>query len=282
MSAGVSSKWSRWKSSARRSFSAGSSPIVALGVRVPIMARYSSTHLRHTPANRAICPRSVTTTKWKPCALEPLGAHVAASTTLVRISSGTGSGLRRRMARIVAITPNSGASAPTGGSWSAGAERTSSVDMGGDATGMSVVAYAPGRVNLLGEHTDYNGGLALPFAIEAGVTLRATTIPGPFVLARARDLDENDHFELHHPHPAAGWRGFLRGAAAELAWAGNALRPAKLEISGTVPRGRGVGSSSALTVSLAMAMLAMAGIEEDDRLHLARVCSRIEGEWAGG
>src|SRR3954454_12774927 len=188
MSAGGSSKWSRWESSARRNFSAASSPIVALGVRVPIMARYSSTHLRHTPANRAICPRSVTTTKWKPCALEPLGAHVAASTSLVRISSGTGSGLRRRMARIAAITPNSGASAPTGGSWSAGAERTSSVGMGGDARGMSVVAYAPGRVNLIGEHTDYNGGLALPFAIAVGVTVRAQPRDDRLVVARALDL----------------------------------------------------------------------------------------------
>jgi galactokinase len=53
----------------------------------------------------------------------------------------------------------------------------------------SVTAFAPGRVNLLGEHTDYNGGLALPFAIEEGVTVRATTVPGPFVLARARDLN---------------------------------------------------------------------------------------------
>jgi galactokinase len=146
----------------------------------------------------------------------------------------------------------------------------------------SVTAFAPGRVNLLGEHTDYNGGLALPFAIEEGVTVRATTVPGPFVLARARDLNETDHFDLHHPQPAAGWRGFLRGAAAELAWAGNALRPAKLEISGTVPRGRGLGSSSALAVSLALSMLAHAGIDEGDRLALARLCARIEGEWAGG
>ena len=146
----------------------------------------------------------------------------------------------------------------------------------------SVTAFAPGRVNLLGEHTDYNGGLALSLAIEEGVTVRATTVPGPFVLARARDLNETDHFDLHHPQPAPGWRGFLRGAAAELAWAGNALRPAKLEISGTVPRGRGLGSSSALSVSLALAMLEHAGLPEGDRLDLARLCSRIEGEWAGG
>jgi galactokinase len=146
----------------------------------------------------------------------------------------------------------------------------------------SVTAFAPGRVNLLGEHTDYNGGLALPLAIEQGVTVRATTLPGPFVMARARDLNETDTFDLHHPQPAAGWRGFLRGAAAELAWAGNRLAPAKLEISGTVPRGRGLGSSSALSVSLSLAMLGHAGIEVGDRVELARLSSRVEGEWAGG
>ena len=146
----------------------------------------------------------------------------------------------------------------------------------------SVNAFAPGRVNLLGEHTDYNGGLALPFAIGQGVTVRATTLPGPFVLARARDLGESDHFELHHPGPAAGWRGFLRGTAAHLAWSGHALRPVKLEISGTVPRGRGLGSSSALSVATALAMLASAGIEPGDRMDLARLCARVEGEWAGG
>jgi galactokinase len=146
----------------------------------------------------------------------------------------------------------------------------------------SVTAFAPGRVNLLGEHTDYNGGLVLPLAIEQGVRVRATTLPGPFVMARAKDLHENDTFELHHPTPAAGWRGFLRGAAAELAWAGNKLAPCKLEISGTVPRRRGLGSSSALTVALALALLAHAGIEAPGAEDLARLCARIEGEWAGG
>ena len=146
----------------------------------------------------------------------------------------------------------------------------------------SVTAFAPGRVNLLGEHTDYNGGLALPFATAQGVTVRATTLPGPFVLARAKDLGESDHFELHHPRPAAGWRGFVRGTAAHLAWAGNTLRPARLEISGTVPRGRGLGSSSALSVSVALAMLGTAGLDGGEPLDLARLTARVEGEWAGG
>jgi galactokinase len=145
----------------------------------------------------------------------------------------------------------------------------------------NVIAFAPGRVNLIGEHTDYNGGLALPFAIDRGVTVRATTLPGPFVMARATDLRESDTFELHHPVPAPGWRGFVRGTAAELAWAGNRLRAARLEISGTVPRGAGLSSSAALSGALALAMLGLAGIEPGDRVDLARLCSRVENEWVG-
>jgi galactokinase len=145
----------------------------------------------------------------------------------------------------------------------------------------SVIAFAPGRVNLIGEHTDYNGGLALPFAIDRGVTVRATSLPGPFIMARARDLRETDTFDLHHPEPAPGWRGFVRGTAAELAWAGNRLRAARLDISGTVPRGAGLSSSAALSGALALSMLGMAGIEPGDPVELARLCSRVENDWVG-
>src|SRR5213596_3531911 len=102
---------------------------------------------------------------------------------------------------------------------------------------MTVVAYAPGRVNLIGEHTDYNGGLALPFAIAAGVTVRAQPRDDRLVVARALDLGEEDRFDATAPEPATGWRAFVRGAVALLggAW--------EIEITGTVPRGAGLSSS---------------------------------------
>jgi galactokinase len=100
-----------------------------------------------------------------------------------------------------------------------------------------VVAFAPGRVNLIGEHTDYNLGLALPFAINEGITVRAAALSGRRVEARALDFDEEDEFELHDIAPAPGWRAFVRGVAAELAVDGLALAGARLEITGTVPRG---------------------------------------------
>src|SRR5581483_4897173 len=112
----------------------------------------------------------------------------------------------------------------------------------------SVTAFAPGRVNVIGEHTDYNQGLALPFAIEQGVTVRATAAPGEDgaggrIEALALDLGERDSFPLRDPGAAEGWRAFVRGAAAELAAAGARPPGALLEISGDVPRGGGLSSS---------------------------------------
>jgi galactokinase len=142
-------------------------------------------------------------------------------------------------------------------------------------------AFAPGRVNLIGEHTDYNGGLALPFAIREGVTVRATPLQGDRIEADAVDLDERDRFELPQPAPASGWRTFVRGVAAELARTGVPLSGAKLRISGDVPRGAGLSSSAALEVALALALLAACGAPEPDRVTLAKICSKVENDWVG-
>ncbi len=145
-----------------------------------------------------------------------------------------------------------------------------------------VTAFAPGRVNLIGEHTDYNEGLGLPFAIERGVTVTATALEGDSFEAFARDLGEHDRFEAAAPPPAAGWRAYARGVAAELRAEGLLLRPARLEIAGTIERGSGLSSSAALEVALCLAMLGLAGAAGDvDRLRLARLCSRVENEWVG-
>jgi galactokinase len=154
-----------------------------------------------------------------------------------------------------------------------------------------VTAFAPGRVNLIGEHTDYNQGLALPFAIAAGVTVHAIaatpcTPAAERIEAYARDLREHDELPLAHPSPAPGWRAFVRGVVAELTHAGHPLVGARLEISGDVPQGAGLSSSAALEVALCLALLALsdgddARAADRDRLALARLCSQVESEWVG-
>ncbi|MFZ0089898.1 MAG: galactokinase family protein [Solirubrobacteraceae bacterium] len=154
------------------------------------------------------------------------------------------------------------------------------MNMGGRVHG-EITAFAPGRVNLIGEHTDYNGGLALPFAISDGVTVRAVPSRDGRMHVWASDLDAHDSFDLKSPDRAGGWRAFARGAVAELSGAGHDLEAARLEVTGSVPRGSGLSSSAALEVALCLALLALSDSALPDRLDLAAVCSRIENDWVG-
>jgi galactokinase len=144
-------------------------------------------------------------------------------------------------------------------------------------------AFGPGRVNLIGEHTDYNGGLALPFAISQGVVVDAVAVDDLMIRAHARDLDEQFAFAVTQREREHGWRAFVIGMAAELEVLGVDVSGATLEIGGDLPRGAGLSSSAALEVALCLALLALAGIDpgEPGRLELARVCARVENEWVG-
>ncbi len=146
-----------------------------------------------------------------------------------------------------------------------------------------VSAFGPGRVNLIGEHTDYNDGLALPFAISDGVTVRGWPLGERRIEACALDLgSSSDRFSLGvRPGRRRGWRSFVRGAAFELQELGVALRGARLEIEGTVSRGSGLSSSAALEVALVLALIALADAPAPPRIELAKLCSRVENDWVG-
>jgi galactokinase len=146
-----------------------------------------------------------------------------------------------------------------------------------------VLAIAPGRVNLSGEHTDYNQGLALPFAITEHVRVAAHALDDFRIEVEARDLEEADSFALDGVSPVGGWRDFIRGAVGELQRAGVELAGARLEIAGSVPMGAGLGSSAALAVAVVLALHGLASGEpgEPDRVEVARLCSRIENDWVG-
>jgi galactokinase len=145
-----------------------------------------------------------------------------------------------------------------------------------------VAAFGPGRVNLIGEHTDYNDGLCLPFAIAQGVTVRAEALGGGRVEAFAEDLDESDAFDAAAPPRGVdGWRAFVRGTVAELRAGGHTVDDARLRFAGDLPRGSGLSSSAALSTALVLALIALAGEDEGDRRELARLCSRVENDWVG-
>ena len=154
----------------------------------------------------------------------------------------------------------------------------------------SAAAFAPGRVNIIGEHTDYNLGLALPFAVADGVTVRgwADDESEETLSVLAADLGQSDRFALAAPGAAEGWRAFVRGAAAELHAAGVPLRGARLEISGRLAQGSGLSSSAALTIAVCLALIELGrpdgadpGEPPLDRMRLAGLCSRVENRWTG-
>ena len=125
-------------------------------------------------------------------------------------------------------------------------------------TAPTCAASAPGRVNLLGEHTDYNGGPVLPMAIAA----RTTAVAGPgepgwLELVSQRDgLVTRARWDGMMPD---GWARYVVGVQRELAARGSAPRGARLAVASDVPVGGGLSSSAALTVSTARALAELAG-----------------------
>jgi galactokinase len=150
----------------------------------------------------------------------------------------------------------------------------------GSAEGMRVFR-APGRVNLIGEHTDYSLGFVLPVALDLA-TYIATAPCGDGKLRMysefRKEMREWNAAEIGALKPARHWTDYPVGVAQELLKAGFAIGPANLLIRSTVPEGSGLSSSAALEVSTALALLAGRPF---DRLSLARLCQRAEHNFAG-
>lgn len=146
------------------------------------------------------------------------------------------------------------------------------------------VVFAPGRVNLIGEHVDYNEGLVLPMPITAGTAVAWSAAPGDQVEAQALDLGgARDRFALRglSLHQPADWRSYLRGMAAEGGARGLPVRGAKLAIAGSIPRGSGLSSSASLCVAIGRALAAAAGATEPGARDLALAAQAAEHRWAG-
>lgn len=119
---------------------------------------------------------------------------------------------------------------------------------------------APGRVNLIGEHTDYNDGFVLPAALHFGTT--ATLTP-------------SDEFTLSSEAASPGWTRYVTGVVDELRKLGIEVPRVKLHFTSDVPIGAGLSSSAALEVSSALALLAAAG-RELPKLSIAQLCQQAE------
>ena len=135
--------------------------------------------------------------------------------------------------------------------------------------------WAPGRVNLIGEHTDYSGGLVLPIAIEYGIRLAAASADHEIVLL-SEGYGSGQTVAADGSGPRVeGWARYVQAVAAELADAGRPAIGMRGTISSDLPPGTGLSSSAALEVAVALALCAVAGFELDP-LELALLCQRAE------
>lgn len=148
-----------------------------------------------------------------------------------------------------------------------------------------VIARAPGRVNLIGEHTDYNDGFVLPCAIDRETFVAARKRNDGQICVVAGDLDDaRISFAVAPPitpDAHAPWGNYIRGVVDGLIESGLAVSGAELAIVGNMPRGAGLSSSAALENAAGLALAAIAGQPDFDRTRLALIGQRAEHLFAG-
>jgi galactokinase len=145
------------------------------------------------------------------------------------------------------------------------------------------VWFAPGRANLMGEHTDYNEGFVLPFALARGVTALASARDDGLLALRSKQVpDEPVTVSLDSLAPGAvrGWAAYPAGVAWALRAAGYSVRGASIDVDSDLPVGAGVSSSAALECSVALALCSLSGVAVP-RPELAAIAKRAENEFVG-
>lgn len=141
---------------------------------------------------------------------------------------------------------------------------------------------APGRVNLIGEHTDYNDGFVMPVAVDLYVWAAAAGRADARLVIYSTNFEEGIEIRLGEGSARAegNWGDAVRGIAYFLESQGFPLRGASFLLAGDVPMGAGLGSSAAFEVSVAYALAEVSGLKIE-RVQLAQICQRAENDFAG-
>jgi galactokinase len=145
------------------------------------------------------------------------------------------------------------------------------------------IASAPGRVNLIGEHTDYNGGFVLPMAIPQRTWVAVARRPGTTARASSGNLGDGNRireFEVGGERPGQGWLDYVQGCTQAMAGHGAAPGAFELSVVSDVPLGSGLSSSAALEVAVMRALRDLFGLSIDD-VTLARLGQRAENDFVG-
>jgi galactokinase len=153
---------------------------------------------------------------------------------------------------------------------------------------MPRIYRAPGRVNLIGEHTDYNAGFVMPAAIRFCTTVAIAVRPDRRLRVRSMNFAETFEGPLPDANaapPSRGrrghWSDYVFGVARALQQHGVVIGGADLLIAGDVPLGSGLSSSAALEVAVALALSSCGGGQSLDKIMLASLCQRAENEYVG-
>ena len=141
---------------------------------------------------------------------------------------------------------------------------------------------APGRVNLIGEHTDYNDGFVMPAALDFATWVTVSPLEQRKLKIFSENFNEEIEVDLDDPNLSArhSWSDYPVGVAVTIERAGYRLRGAELRIRGNVPIGAGLSSSASIEVATAQALVANSGLDIDLR-ELALLCQRAENEFVG-
>lgn len=144
------------------------------------------------------------------------------------------------------------------------------------------VFRAPGRVNLIGEHTDYNDGFVMPAAIGFSTWVTVTPSTDHTLSIFSENFGEKVEFDLNDSDhkPGGHWSDYVLGVAVTLQQAGHRLLGATLRIRGEIPIGAGLSSSAAIEVAACYALLANSGLELS-QVEIAKLCQKAENEFVG-
>lgn len=144
-----------------------------------------------------------------------------------------------------------------------------------------ILVRAPGRVNLIGEHTDYNDGFVLPMAIDRAVWIALRRRADTTISVQSLDYHRTQSFDASRPRRGkGGWIEYMKGTAWALGDAGRAVAGWDGIVAGDVPIGAGLSSSAALELATARAITAAADAPWD-AAEMARLCQRAENRWVG-
>lgn len=149
--------------------------------------------------------------------------------------------------------------------------------------GPQVIVRAPGRVNLIGEHTDYNEGFVLPMALEFQILTAARQRDDQLVRIHSLDYQQTVEFSLEEPiafDPENRWSNYPRGVFSLLLDSGVNLSGTDLVFTGDIPQGSGLSSSAALEVGVGITLQALNGFTMTGP-ELARLCQRAENTFVG-